>query len=596
MGVSVSNTYSMGRVSVQNLAGSFVGGLIGASDADLDHNYWDLETSGVSDPAQGCGNQKDCLGVTGLTDAQLKSGLPPGFDPSLGSIPEHQQRLSVSARQPAAMIPRENMKTRLVLFVATLVAFHGSSPALARHSAIVISNDPTQNMNCSAGACSPTDYNAVLNVTDLENLLASSDVTINNKFYGKHVKIVQEIDVIASLNWSTSSKLTLGTDYSAYVQFDSSISVLGEGGLIAPGSASFANDVTVTFASVASVLSLGGHTYTLVVDFPTLASDIAANAKGFFALANDYDAANDQFISAPIETLSGTLLGLGHTISNLSIPKGHKFCEGMVAENEGAIYHLNLSSVSVVLDKKSQYVGGLAGCNRSSLYDVTVSGQITGTSDSDAGGIAGINYSSIRTARSSAMVTGGQAGGIAGQNNSGVSYASASGPVNGVIDSGGLVGNNSQYIDHSFATGSVSGNKNNTGGLAGSNRGQIQNSYAMGSVNGAAGAAGGFVGYNVGSVQYAYSVGATSGGKKYTGGFAGYDANEAIDTAYWDVDTSGISNPADGAGFPKYDPGITGLRTKQLRSSLPLGFSKKDWAEDPNINNGYPYLRANPPQ
>src|SRR3954465_1395434 len=124
------------------------------------------------------------------------------------------------------------MKTHLVLLAAALSAF-GSSSAWAHRGAIVISNDPTENMNCSASVCSPTDYNAVLNVTDLENLLASSDVTINNKFYGKHVKIVQEIDVIASLNWSTSSKLTLGTDYSAYVQFDSSISVLGEGGLIA---------------------------------------------------------------------------------------------------------------------------------------------------------------------------------------------------------------------------------------------------------------------------------------------------------------------------------------------------------------------------
>jgi hypothetical protein len=41
-----------------------------------------------------------------------------------------------------------------------------------------------------------------------------------------------------------------------------------------------------------------------------------------------------------------------------------------------------------------------------------------------------------------------------------------------------------------------------------------------------------------------------------------------------------------------------GLRisTAKLQSRVPLGFSKKDWAEDPNINNGYPYLRANPPQ
>ena len=373
--------------------------------------------------------------------------------------------------------------------------------------------------------------------------------------------------------------------------------MLGLAGLILPSPyATFSNDVVVTFANTNSIFSIGGQTYTLVADFPTLASDVAANPKGLFALASDYDAASDQFSGAPIETFSGNFLGLGHTISNLTIPKGRKLCEGMIASNDGSISHLRLSNVSVNLDKSSRYAGGLTGCNHGSFYDVAVSGQITGSSDSDAGGIAGINYASIRVAQASATVTGGQSGGVVGQNDSSISQASTNGSVNGVIDSGGLVGNNSQYVELSYASGDVSGSKNNTGGFAGSNRGQIKNSYALGNVSGASGAAGGFVGYNVGSVQYAYGTGAVSGGQKYTGGFAGYDANETIDAAYWDVDTSGFSRRGDGAGFPKYDPGITGLSTAQLQSRLPFGFARKYWARDANINNGYPYLRANPPQ
>src|SRR3954468_13952952 len=103
------------------------------------------------------------------------------------------------------------MKTHLVLLAAALSAF-GSSSAWAHRGAIVISNDPTENMNCSASVCTPTDYNAVLNVTDLENLLAASDVAVNTAFSKKHVKYVPEIDVIVPLNWSTSSKLALGAD------------------------------------------------------------------------------------------------------------------------------------------------------------------------------------------------------------------------------------------------------------------------------------------------------------------------------------------------------------------------------------------------
>jgi len=41
--------------------------------------------------------------------------------------------------------------------------------------------------------------------------------------------------------------------------------------------------------------------------------------------------------------------------------------------------------------------------------------------------------------------------------------------------------------------------------------------------------------------------------------------------------------------------GITGLTTQQLQSGLPTGFDPKIWAENPNINNGLPYLIANPP-
>ena len=47
------------------------------SYADID--YWDIDTSGLSN---GCAND-DCTGVTGLTDTQMKSGLPSGFDPAV---------------------------------------------------------------------------------------------------------------------------------------------------------------------------------------------------------------------------------------------------------------------------------------------------------------------------------------------------------------------------------------------------------------------------------------------------------------------------------------------------------------------------------
>jgi hypothetical protein len=61
-----------------------VGGFIGVLPrGDASDDYRDLDTSGFSDPSQGCGSLRDCPGVTGLTDAQLKSALPAGFDPNV---------------------------------------------------------------------------------------------------------------------------------------------------------------------------------------------------------------------------------------------------------------------------------------------------------------------------------------------------------------------------------------------------------------------------------------------------------------------------------------------------------------------------------
>jgi hypothetical protein len=62
------------------------------------------------------------------------------------------------------------------------------------------------------------------------------------------------------------------------------------------------------------------------------------------------------------------------------------------------------------------------------------------------------------------------------------------------------------------------------------------------------------------------------------------------------MDSSGIDDPGEGAGTPRNDPGITGLTDAQLKSALPAGFDPNVWGQSPNINNGWPYLLANPPQ
>ncbi len=58
-------------------------------------------------------------------------------------------------------------------FVTVLLA-----ASAAAHATVVVSNAATQHMSCSAGICTPTAQNAVLNAGDLQSMLASSDVKI----------------------------------------------------------------------------------------------------------------------------------------------------------------------------------------------------------------------------------------------------------------------------------------------------------------------------------------------------------------------------------------------------------------------------------
>jgi hypothetical protein len=174
---------------------------------------------------------------------------------------------------------------------------------------------------------------------------------------------------------------------------------------------------------------------------------------------------------------------------------------------------------------------------------------------------------------------------------------------------GGLTGfNNQGDIDASFATGAVSaGNESSVGGLSGANSfaTDIENSYATGSVAGGnSSSVGGLLGSNLAPgdslrvLNSNYATGLLSGGTGATiGGLIGNDASteNLFRNNYWNLDTTGVSNPHQGAGNMPDDPGIEGLTDPQLKSGLPAGFDRKIWKQNSKINNGYPYLIDNPP-
>jgi hypothetical protein len=452
------------------------------------------------------------------------------------------------------------------------------SLASAAQATIVISNAQTQGISCAGGVCAPTTANAVLNVGDLENLLAAGNATVTTTGSGVQA---EGIKLDASLTWSGSSTLSLEASKSVLVE--KPVTVSGTGGLSvdtrsgrSDGLFLFGQKGHVTFAELSSPLTINGASYTLEGDIASLASAIAANPSGNFALANDYDSSGDgTYQNTPIPLFEGLFDGVGNTISHLAIGVAGKMKVGLFGELEktGAIAHLRLKNSDIRGDKGS--TGAIVGLNMGVLVEDSAVGKVT--AKSDVGGLAGYNVGTI-------------------------SYASAAGSVISTTPGsvvGGLVGYNYQGIQQSWSSAAVAG-AGISGGLVGAygNQGRppfgILNCYATGGVSGQADV-GGFAGAGDTGRQIAtsYSTGAATG-QTDVGGFVGYvgDESEEYSNDYWDTTTSGLDN---GTGDQGNIAQITGETTAQLQSGLPSGFDRSIWAENPKINNGLPYLIDNPP-
>jgi len=190
--------------------------------------------------------------------------------------------------------------------------------ALPAQANVFISTQPTSNMSCSGGLCAPTAQPANLNTTDLAHMLASSDVTVMS---GSDTNR-REIVVKSMFGWASSHRLTLDANYA--VEIDAPISVHGPGALtvthhIFPGTLSFGPGGHVAFWDLSSSVVLNGTAYTLVGDLAGLASAIATNSTGHFALAGDVKPATIYSASPVPTTFNGVLEGLGNRILYLRI-------------------------------------------------------------------------------------------------------------------------------------------------------------------------------------------------------------------------------------------------------------------------------------
>lgn len=490
---------------------------------------------------------------------------------------------------------------------------------IAARAELAISAQATNNVSCANDVCTATAAHAVLNADELQGMLASSNVTVATG------ACTDDIVVAAPFGWPSTSRLTL--DAMRSVTIDRPVGVAGSGGLAIVtndgginGRFSFGATGDVTFAQLDSALAINGTNYTLEGSIGALASAIAANPSGAYALANSYNAKGDgTYTSSPVPTrFMGSFEGLGNAISHLSLKDNHDVNIGLFADvgSAGTLADIRLVGAKVVArtPQSAVPVGALAGLNEGTILDASTTGAVSGSGQLGAayaslGGLAGDNEGSIAYSRAGVDVTGGPStfvGGLVGNAGSGNIYASSStGSVTGGqgSEAGGLVGANGGKISQSFATGAVGTQpESKVGGLVGFDSGPIDDSYATGAAAQASvlGYSGGLVGFfqpeGTNILTRDYSTGTVSGGN-FDGGLIGLDNSSGVNLAFddWNMTTSGITDPSGGAGFPANDPGIKGLSSRQLRAHLPHGFQRSTWAEDSRINQGFPYLRVNPP-
>jgi hypothetical protein len=443
------------------------------------------------------------------------------------------------------------------------------------------------------------------------SLAAGTNVTLKTTKMGASGAGTQssgpgDIIIDSALTWNTSALLTLDAYHG--IQFDAGVKVAGKGGVSlvtddggSGGDYAFGKGDSLTFANLASALTINGARYTLVNNIATLASDIATADNGHYALAASYNArADGTYTSSPIATeLTGTFEGLGNTISNLTVDdKAQSADVGLfdTVGKAGVVRDLTLAAASISGAAYAS-VGSIAGLNLGTLTDDTASGLVTDGGDnanvgmlagwvldgsvnnsSSSGSVIGANMSNIgglvgllqnsRLTDASANASlsdtddktmtlyGAYFGGLVGLvQNSVITNAEASGSITaGSYDSNSYIGGLIGYIASGTVTDSTADaaissvndgtnyarTPDNIGGFAGGNAGTIDNSSSTGTFSIQDGEIGGLVSQNMGIIRNSHSTSSIDGGAIDGGLVANNLGTATISNSYATGDIDGF--------------------------------------------------------
>ncbi|MFG1375217.1 YDG domain-containing protein, partial [Xanthobacter oligotrophicus] len=345
---------------------------------------------------------------------------------------------------------------------------------------------------------------------------------------------------IAASGTAAGLSLAYGGDYYIRTSATYAGTVLDASGIPVANSASADEPyASISLYGANASLAINGHAYTLIhsmAQFDGLdgynastATGTVSPASGYYALATDLDAAGTTYSGALIGTLTGTLTGLGHTISGLAITSNDSTVGLIGVLGSSASYatasvrDIGLVDVTVKAQNPSGSgyvtgVGALVGASYGNVSNAYSTGSVYSAALS-VGGLIGSSegtstaYVTVRNVYSDANVSGNGfvAGLISRANYTNVIDAHADGNLSFTTSySGGLIGRAwNTNVANSYATSDVPGvdangaalrGSDTLGGLIGSYSNSsgtpvsIVNSFATGDVSATGPFLGGLVG------------------------------------------------------------------------------------------------------
>ena len=344
----------------------------------------------------------------------------------------------------------------------------------------------------------------------------------------------------------------------------------GSGGNLLTGTGA-----SITLSGSAPSLSINGQAYTLINSAAAIQS---LPTSGYYALAGDVSLASlgnftpigynsGSTNNTSPNQFAGTLEGLGHTISGLTISySSSAYNLGLFSSIASGGSVRNLAVSGTVGAGTGRYYGLLAGASSGTILNVAASGTVTaGNGTRYVGGLMGEAKSgTVTSGSSSGTVTVGTSalgvGGLIGQQDAATvlsSHSSANVVIGASTSSaGGLIGLGYNTVTSSYATGDISvsadgGNVQRVGGLIGYTYQyfrtyDVTNSYATGNITVGASSQyiGGLFGRSFTRTSLNYATGNVSAGNssKYVGGLSGQN-----DTYNWQSFATGNVTVGTGA-------------------------------------------------